>query len=263
MTLKLKRSCVSIGVTIAALALGGCGDDESESAGEDDQAGTTGSQFEQPAPETPPEERYQALIAAGEPLKRVRSVSLGGLVTVRFRDREEAGTRYRVCFQNEVRKDCATRSTKSAGRFDDYPVTPELGRNLARWYVDGEEVARAVLNVEPETDESTEDAPTEAPDGSGSNGKQGCGNVTVGGGSFSVSASTYGSDPASPEPPSCSEAQAVVKQALGTGSPPSSWSCDNQTPKGRGDIVMECQRGASAGDIVQARTNDAVHGGPE
>ena len=255
----LRRSCVLVGMMLAVLALGACGGDDDKS-GED--AGATQPQPTQAQPETPPEKRYQALIAGGEPLKRVSTSTVSEVVTLRFRDHEQANTRYRVCFQNQTRKDCKTRSTAAPDKFDDYKVTAELGRNLARWYVDGEEVARAVLKVEAETDAPTEDAPTEEPDGA-SGGGQDCGDVTVQGGNFSVSAKTYGNDQASPEPPSCSEAQAVVKKRLGTGSDPSPWSCETQTPTKRGDIVLECQRGASAGDILQARTNDEVQGGPE
>jgi len=78
----------------------------------------------------------------------------GDLPVVKFKDRRQARTSYRFCVRDPVGHDCARARTGRAGKWD-FGGTWNIGavgKHVARWYVNGEQVARWKFRVVPEND---------------------------------------------------------------------------------------------------------------
>jgi hypothetical protein len=68
----------------------------------------------------------------------------GSAPVVRFKDRQQANTRYRVCVRDRISRRCWKRTTKAAGRWHrafPYYNARTYGKHMVRWYVGGAEVA--------------------------------------------------------------------------------------------------------------------------
>ena len=78
----------------------------------------------------------------------------GDLPVLKFKDRRQARTSYRVCVRDPVHRVCATRRTGRAGKWHLGGAwnIGSVGRHVARWYVNGEQVARWKFRVVPEGD---------------------------------------------------------------------------------------------------------------
>jgi hypothetical protein len=72
-----------------------------------------------------------------------------------FKDRQAAGTVYKVCVKDSRGRRCWHRHTGAAGQW--HSATPYLnirvaGRHMVRWYVNGTQVARWKFRLLPEGD---------------------------------------------------------------------------------------------------------------
>jgi len=68
----------------------------------------------------------------------------GSAPLVRFKDRQAANTRYRVCVKDRISRRCWKRKTGAAGHWDrafPYYNARDYGKHIVRWYVGGNEVA--------------------------------------------------------------------------------------------------------------------------
>jgi hypothetical protein len=68
----------------------------------------------------------------------------GSAPLVRFKDRQAANTRYRVCVKDPISRRCWKRTTKAAGHWHrafPYYNARTYGKHIVRWYVAGAEVA--------------------------------------------------------------------------------------------------------------------------
>lgn len=164
--------------------------------------------------ERSPAERFEGYAVVGEPPVRARRIPYGSPVTLRFRDKDQANTPYKVCLENDAPRTCEQRDTGKSGRFDDYIMPTEYGRNVARWYVDGEQVARRSFEVESEQDDpgataQTRPEPTgDEPASEGDNAS--CGSLSPGGGvTFEVQIQGFTAGE-----PGCAEAKRVMRRFL-------------------------------------------------
>jgi hypothetical protein len=78
----------------------------------------------------------------------------GDLPVLQFKDRRSAGTAYRVCVRDPVHRVCTRRTTGTAGKWHQGATwnIGAVGKHIARWYVDGKQVARWKFRVVPEGD---------------------------------------------------------------------------------------------------------------
>lgn len=243
---------VVVGALVIVAAVGGCGG-INEGSGE--TAAPPAADPQAVEPERSPAERFQGYAGVGEPLERVRRVAFGSPVTLRFRDKDEANTTYKICLENEARRACEQRGTGRPDRFDDYVTPTEYGRNIARWYVDGEQVARWSFEVEPEQDNpgtGLQTAPEPHGDETTSEGDNAsCGTISAGGG-FKSEVQIQGFTAGEPD---CAEAKQVMRSFLtggASGHEPgattgtvSEWEC--VTPN-MGDTT--CTRPGQPGTII-------------
>ena len=78
----------------------------------------------------------------------------GDLPVLKFMDRRHDGTAYRICVRDPVHRVCARRTTGKAGKWHAGGTwnIGAVGNHIARWYVNGKQVARWKFRVVPEGD---------------------------------------------------------------------------------------------------------------
>ena len=77
---------------------------------------------------------------------------VGDLPVLQLKDRRQSFTAYRVCVRDPAHRVCARRTTGRAGRWHRGGTwnIGAVGNHIARWYVNGEQVARWKFRVVPE-----------------------------------------------------------------------------------------------------------------
>jgi hypothetical protein len=78
----------------------------------------------------------------------------GDLPVLQFKDRRGANTAYRVCVRDPVGRRCAPLRTGMTGKWHQGATwnIRATGKHIARWYVNGFQVARWKFRVVPEGD---------------------------------------------------------------------------------------------------------------
>ena len=78
----------------------------------------------------------------------------GDLPVLQIKDHKHSFTHYKVCVRDPVHRECASRTTGKKGHWHHGATwnIGQLGKHVARWYVNGKQVARWIFRVkiEPE-----------------------------------------------------------------------------------------------------------------
>jgi len=78
----------------------------------------------------------------------------GDLPVLQIKDHKHSFTHYKVCVRDPVHRECANRTTGKKGHWHRGATwnIGQLGKHVARWYVNGKQVARWIFRVkiEPE-----------------------------------------------------------------------------------------------------------------